>query len=316
MSKDKKIGGSGNGYALDVSNGISGSPTLLKYTSNCSPVFRGELLQNGRGKCQCGGDKKCGCGNKMKESSNNDRLVFEQILESIKQNGGKKDEKQITQFGAIKTISEALRKLSPNELLSIPVLILEDSVSKKSVKKAEQLGGYALDFQKLLAPLGRNNLLVLAALLLLHYFAVEKKEKKLDKTSTKIKKGGYEIFGTLSKLLAPLGVNAMGASVFLVLLQGAFSEKYKKEQTGGDPLKNLIAPLGTEAFIATGLLVILEKMYTNKMKEVKAKKSKDPEKIKLFGGKLQKSSEKLFNLLSPISFNAFARQSFLDQVSK
>lgn len=314
MPKDKKVGG--NGYAFDVSNGISGFPTLLKYTSNCSPIFRGELLQNGGGgNCQCGGGKKCGCGNKMK-ASNNDRLVFEQILESIKQKGGKKDEKQITQFGAIKTISEALRKLSPKELLSIPVLILEDTVSKKSVKKAEQLGGYALDFQQLLAPLGRNNLLVLAALLLLHYFAVEKKEKKLNKTSTKIKKGGYEIFGTLSKLLAPLGVNAMGASVFLVLLQGAFSEKYKKEQTGGNPLKNLIAPLGTEAFIATGLLVILERMYTNKMKEVKAKKSKDSEKVKLFGGKLQKSSEKLFNLLSPISFNAFARQSFLDQVSK
>jgi hypothetical protein len=54
----------------------------------------------------------------------------------------------------------------------------------------------------------------------------------------------------------------------------------------------------------------------NIAKEVKAKKSKDSEKIKLFGGKLEKSSEKLFNLLSPISFNAFARQSFLDQVSK
>jgi hypothetical protein len=307
MPKDKKVGG--NGYAFDVSNGISGFPTLLKYTSNCSPIFRGELLQNGGSKCQCGGGKKCSCGN-------NDPHVFEQILENIQQTGGKKDEKQITQFSAIKTISEELRKLSPKELLSIPVLILEDMVSKKNTKKAEQLGGYALDFQQLLAPLGRNNLLVLAALLLLHYFAVEKKETKLDKTSTKIKKGGYEIFGALSKLLAPLGVNAMGASVFLVLLQGAFSEKYKKEQIGGNPLKNLIAPLGTEAFIATGLLIILERMYTNKMKEVKAKKSKDSEKIKLFGGKLEKSSEKLFNLLSPISFNAFARQSFLDQISK
>jgi len=309
MPKDKKVGG--NGYAFDVSNGISGFPTLLKYTSNCSPVFRGELLQNGGDKCQCGGDKKCECGN-----DNNDRLVFEQILENIKQTGGRSDDKQITQFSAIKTISEALRKLSPKQLLSIPVLILEDSVSKKNAKKAKQLGGYALDFQQLLAPLGRNNLLVLAALLLLHYFSVEKKEKKLDKTSTKIKKGGYEIFGALSQLLAPLGINAMGASVLLVLLQGAFSEKYKKEQTGGNPLKNLIAPLGTEAFIATGLLVILEKMYTHKMKEVKAKKSKDDEKVKLFGGKLEKSSEKLFNLLSPISFNAFARQSFLDKMSK
>ena len=312
MSKDKKVGG--NGYAFDVFNGISGFPTLLPYTSNCSPIFRGELLQNG-------GKKNCGC--KMTENENKDPLIFLKILENMNQSGGGNKEQNVSQFNAIKVISDALRKLSPKELLSIPVVILENEIGNKNYKKVEQLGGYSLDFQQLLAPLGRNNLLVLAALLLLHYFAVENKTKKIKieksvskKDISKIKKGGAEVSSVLSQILAPLGVNAMGASVLLVLLQGAFSEKNNKKQSGGNPLKNLIAPLGTEAFIATGLLIILERMYTNKMKEVKAKKSKDNEKLKLIGGKLKKSSEKLFNLLSPISFNAFARQSFLDQVSK
>ena len=310
MSKDKKVGG--NGYAFDVSNGISGFPTLLKYTSNCSPIFRGELLQNG-------GKKNCGCKITENKNENKDPLIFSKILENMNQSGGGNKEQSVSQFNAIKVISDALRKLSPKELLSIPVVILQDEITKKNYKKAEQLGGYALDFQKLLAPLGRNNLLVLAALLLLHYYAVENKTKTKSgskKDLSKIIKGGAEVSSVLSQILAPLGVNAMGASVLLVLLQGAFSEKDNKKQTGGNPLKNLIAPLGTEAFIATGLLIILERMYTNKMKEVKAKKSKDSEKLKLIGGKLQKSTEKLFNLLSPISFNAFARQSFLDQVSK
>ena len=319
--KNKKVGG--NGYSLNVSEGISGYPAVMKYTNNCSPVFKGELLQGGgcSSNCNCGnilvqtgGD--CGCG--VDQSKNkSDPLVFDKILENMQQTGGSNNKnKDISQFSAIKAVAEALKKLNPKQLLSIPTIILQDTISKKSYKKAEQFGGYVFDFQQLIAPLGRNNLLVLAALLLLHYFAVERKEQKLDKTSKKIKKGGSEVFGELSQILAPIGISALGASVLLVLLQGAFSEKYKKTQSGGNPLKNLIAPLGTEAFIATGLLIILEKIYTNSLKLDKAKKLKDTEKIRLFGGKIRQNNEKLFHLLSPISFNAFARQSFLDKISK
>lgn len=324
--KDKKVGG--NGFSLNVSEGISGYPAVMKYTNNCSPIFKGELLQAGgcsNNSCDCGnilaqtGGGGCGCaGTESKNKS--DPLVFDKILENMQQTGGSisnnNKNKDISQFSAIKVVAESLKKLNPKQLLSIPTLILQDTISKKNYKKAEQFGGYAFDFQQLIAPLGRNNLLVLAALLLLHYFAVERKEQKLDKTSKKIKKGGSEVFGALSQILAPLGISALGASVLLVLLQGAFSEQYKKKQSGGNPLKNLIAPLGTEAFIATGLLIILEKIYTNSIKLDKAKKLKDTSKIKLFGGKISQNNEKLFHLLSPISFNAFARQSFLDKISK
>jgi hypothetical protein len=77
-----------------------------------------------------------------------------------------------------------------------------------------------------------------------------------------------------------------------------------KVQYGGNPLKDLIAPLGTNAFIATGLLIILEKMFTSRMNNIK--KNKD----NFVGG------EKLFNLIAPITFNTFAKKSFLDDFLK
>ncbi len=117
----------------------------------------------------------------------------------------------------------------------------------------------------------------------------------------------------LSNILAPLGVNALGASVLLVLLEESFGKKTKETQSGGNPLKSLIAPLGTNAFIATGLLIILEKMFIGKIKE---NNTKDETKRKLIGGKLNKQYEKLFDLLGPLSFNAFAKKSFLDNLNK
>lgn len=308
--KSNKIGG--NGYSCNVSEAISGRPVVMKYTSNCQPVFRGDLLQNG-------GRKSCDC--------EKDPLLYDMILDELKKNkqqrGGSDSNpnKEISQFNAIKAVAEILKPLSPKELLAIPVSILQDSIiQKKSDKKfesmLEQTGGYTAGFQEIIAPLGHNNLLVLAALLLLHYFAVKKSKSKSNSKSFDqeiFKKGGFDISTTLTNVLAPLGINALGASVFLVLLEESFGGKLKKNQSGGNPLKNLIAPLGTEAFIATGLLVILEKMFIDTIKETK---TKDINKKKLIGGRLNKQYEKLFNMVAPLSFNAFAKKSFLDNFEK
>ena len=56
----------------------------------------------------------------------------------------------------------------------------------------------------MLTPLGKENLVVLASLLLLNYFA----QKKKTKTSKK-QKGGSDVLTFLDQLLAPLGVNAL-----------------------------------------------------------------------------------------------------------
>ena len=115
----------------------------------------------------------------------------------------------------------------------------------------------------------------------------------------------------LSDILAPTGLNSVGTSAVLILLQQAFAKKKNmgKILSGGNPLKNLIAPLGTNAFIATGLLIILEKMITSKINHIKKNDGK------LVGGKVNKKFEQLFNLLAPITFNTFAKESFLEKMA-
>jgi len=187
--------------------------------------------------------------------------------------------------------------------------------------------------QKKLSKLDKHNLTVLSSLLLLHHFAIN--AKNINKKKIHSQKGGDSspITNTLSSILAPLGVNAFGASVFLIFLQRTFVDSYSKEnsstpktdknvkkpriqrkQKGGETsLKNLIAPLGTSAFIATGILVLLQRYFTNMIHE---KKSITEEKKKMYGGRVYKNAERLFHVLSPISFNSFAKQSFLHKFNQ
>jgi hypothetical protein len=184
--------------------------------------------------------------------------------------------------------------------------------------------------QKKLSKFDKHNLTVLSSLLLLHHTAST--SKNIDKKDDQSQKGGdSQITNTLSSILAPLGVNAFGASVFLVFLQKTFVEsssnnqnkinskdskdpKKKRIQQGGqNSLKELIAPLGTSAFIATGILVLLQRYFTNIINE---KKSKTEEKKKMYGGRINKNSAKLFNVLAPISFNSFAKKSFLNKFNE
>lgn len=310
----------GNGYSVDVSkNDIGGKPIIQGYTHYDTPILNKEALKNiegGCSNCNKNSNKKNkiegGCGCSSKPTGKVDPLIFD----LIKQNGGTK---KITQFHAIQKVSYILIPLSLEALIMLIIKIVLNILSKLKPRKAKQLGGYAEQLQGILAPLGKNNLLVLAALLLLHHFAVETKEKKennkLENKSKKISGGYLSLTKTMTDILAPLGVNALGSSVILVLLQQAFFNKRGKNtetlQTGGNPLKSLIAPLGTNAFIATGILIILQKLFINKMNEIN---SVDQKKKILIGGKNNIIFEDLFNVLAPLTFNAFAKESFLNKM--
>ena len=265
---NKKQNG-GDGYVINVNEAIGGLPAFSRYANNYQPVFTGELLQNG------GYSDNCGCGSK-------DPLVFD----LIKQQGGKKSNK-ITQFDAIRKVSYMLTPLPLEKLGMIIINIFLYFYSNKKPRKAKQLGGSMDQLQSVLAPLGKNNLLVLAGLLLLHYFAVEAPNRQFS--------GGNPLMGTLTDILAPLGINSAGSSIILLIMHQAF---VAPQQKGGNPLKNLIAPLGTGAFIATALLVLLEGIFVPK---------------KQIGGGIK--TDKLYNLLAPITFNAFATKSFLDKMA-
>lgn len=275
----------GDGYSVMVNKDIGGEPIYKRYTYDEEPVFKGNLLQNGGG---------CGC---------NSKSVYDPtVFELIKQQGGKKiNNKKISQFYAIQKISNALLPLSSSSLIKLNLNLFFKSLSnnKSKHRKLKQFGGYVGELESIIAPLGKNNLLVLASLLLLHYFAVERiysKDKKI------ILSGGDKDF--ISNIFEAAGLNKIYTDI-----QNAFIDN--KQQSGGNPLKDLIAPLGTNAFIATGLLIILEKIMTNKVKEIN---SEDNNKKILIGGKVNKKYEELFNLIAPITFNVFAKKSFLDKM--
>lgn len=282
MNIIKKQNG-GDGYSVNINQPIGGMPSYSRYSNNYRPVFDGELLQDG-GK---------------NNDPHNDPLIYDLIV----QQGGEK----ITQFSAIKKLSELLIKLPIQSLLELNINLFLDHLNKTNSKKSKQFGGYISELETIIAPLGKNNLIVIGALLLLHYFAVN-----TNKSEENLMKGGNIFLNNISNILGPTGLNSNGTSVVLDLLENSFKNKMTKSkniQKGGNQLKNLIAPLGTNAFIATGLLVAIQKMFTSNINQIKKNKT-------LKGGKLSnKRFEELFNLIAPITFNTFARESFLDNIS-
>jgi hypothetical protein len=325
----------GDGYVINVNEAIGGMPAFTRYSNNYRPIFEGELLQNGGDGYTVNVSPKDiggmpmisrytyfdapvfnggGCGCSSNTSSNSDPLIYDLIkLSGGKKKGkksveGKINTQKVTQFDAIKKISHILIPLTVGALSALITKLYLDNLERSKPKKAPIMNRMKDKIQDVLNNLSKNNLLIIAALLLLHHYAVEKKIIKKTPTvdvtvKSKKARGGESI----SEILSPTGVNSSGSAIVLDFLDGAFN---KKRQSGGNPLKDLIAPLGTNAFIATGLLIVLERLITSKMREANKSNVTD----KKVGGKMNKHEEKLFNLIAPITFNAFATESFLNKM--
>ena len=293
----------GDGYTIDVNKSINGMVGWSRYSFNYAPIIYGDLLENTNKGCnvQKGGNN-CGC------NSNSDQDKSKSIYDILQQNGGAKKMK-VNQFDAIQQVGKGLVPLSVNSLINLVLLIflyhsvVDGNVDNKKIKKSIKKGGS--DLVSVIAPLGRGNLLILASLLLLHHFAIEKPKLKKEL------KGGSNIYGQINKILEPLGLKN-SVSPILTDLFDSFKSKNNKnkiintnnELKGGSILKSIIAPLGTNAFIATGLLIIMKKILLDK----------DNKKIKKGGAK--KDFNKLVNLLGPLSFNAFANENFVKEIFK
>jgi hypothetical protein len=325
----------GDGYVINVNEAIGGMPAFTRYSNNYRPIFDGELLQNGGGDCGCsspsddpsifdliqqqGGNKKISKTKIPKKKPNNELTKkTNKTLTKTPIKKTNKNKSNITQFHAIREVAYILTPLSLKALIILIVKLVLFTLSKIRPRKVIQFGGFTEQLQEIIAPLGKNNLLVLASLLLLHHFAVESKKITPVEIKKPKLKGGESFINSISEILAPLGVNSLGSSVLLIILQQAFTKNKistnlkKMNQKGGNPLKNLIAPLGTNAFIATGLLIVIEKLFNDKIRQLK---SDNKEKKILIGGKINKKFEKLFNMIAPITFNAFAKESFLKKMA-
>ena len=203
----------GDGYSINVGQDIGGMMDYTRYTYNNEPVFSGDLTKQTVSvkpqfsPVQLGGGGDCGC-------DKDDPSIFN----LIKQQGGNK----ITQFNAIKEVSYLITPLSNTNLTKIISQIFLKNLSEVKPKKSKQFGGYINHLENILAPLGKNNLVVLAALLLLHHFAIESK-----KSVSKITSGGNPFISMLSDALAPVGINSLGTSAVLILIQQAFAKSTK-----------------------------------------------------------------------------------------
>ena len=122
----------------------------------------------------------------------------------------------------VATLSQLLAPLGNSELATLVVLLFLNHWTKRN--KKYQKGGDYKQYLKLLLPMGKNNLVVLASLLLLNYLS--------KTTSSRKQQGGSDLYPYLDQLLAPLGVNAFGASWLLVILNYAFNNKGKTKKGG------------------------------------------------------------------------------------
>jgi len=290
----------GDGYTFDVNRNIGGLMGRSRYSFNYAPIYNGELLQGG-------GD--CGC---------NVEKVEHSLFNILKQTGGY--QKKNSKLDAIQYVSQSLSQLSAQQLTSVVQLITDYHLKKTQTKEIQELKKGGNQVSSIMAPLGRANLIVLAALLLLHHFAVEMPEDKKKKTDKGMKKGGSKKEKTdqqLEKLLQPLKYNQKKIGNLVGDLKNAFGikdnqkiniDQYDSYKGGSSVLKSIIAPLGTSAFIASGLLVILDKVVNQKKLE-----EHDKGNMKK-GGQMEIgdiSMNKLIDVITPISFNVFANESFV-----
>jgi len=312
----------GDGYSGNPFQPIGGMMSYPRYSNNYRPVFMGELLDDPNQSIGCdnnahiinddflqnGGknSSNCGCDKSQKE---------ENIFSLIKQNGGNP---AITQVNAINEVSQLLTPLGTGALISTIMLIFLYHCTNKKPRKGVQLGGYTPDLESILAPLGKNNLLVLASLFLLHHFAImNKKESKINKTDKfsklkKIQSGGEIIQSLLNSLLNPLGSNNTGNSSVINIINDSFKNNKKNgKQNGGSNLPSYVKHLGNDSFFAPSMFYLLENIFSTKVKELNENDKSYKLKLK---NKIIKKNNKLFYILSPISFNIFGSEETVDKI--
>ena len=308
----KHIQKGGDGYTIDVNKSINGMVGFSRYSFNYAPIIYGDLLTNPNETIK----QPTLCNSQQQQQqiggsdygfSSNSQKQPDSIYEML-QKGGGPTKMKVNQFDAIQQVGKGLVPLSINSLISLILLIflhhtmvdgnVDKTKLKTKMKSTLKKGGS--DLVSVLAPLGRGNLLILASLLLLHHFAVEKPKTK------KLLKGGSPLYEQMNQILEPLGLKNGLSPIINQIHEGFQINKKSNKQEGGSVsiLKSIIAPLGTNAFIAAGILLILKKvLLTNSESKVKKGGSK-------------KDFDKLVNLLGPLSFNAFANENFVKEIFK
>ena len=192
----------------------------------------------------------------------------------------------------IKQLGNLIAPLGKGALASLVVVLALNEFGKYSYAKKHktQRGGNIFnELVRTVLPMSKNDLLALASILLLNYF----NQQKHHKGHRGKKKGGSTIYGEVVNLLAPVGVNAFGASVIILFLNDIFRKRHRhkggmhheeEHMTGGmhheeehmmggtfvQNIGQLVAPLGPNAFFSVGILTILSQIFDRKSFGVKS----------------------------------------------
>jgi hypothetical protein len=325
----KQNGGGYVGVAFLPQRSIGGMMGRLSYGPECTPVFKGELYpgdefvpKSDPHNFFMGGRKKksvkkedCDCEEKYENMS--------KLQELFKmKGGGTAAPGLITQFSAISQVSPLFLKMSMSNIIAIIVLIFAHSYalqygSKKSVKSKMMKGGgvggslgeIAL-FSQILQPFGMSNLVAIASLLLLHYFAVRNKRLK-------IMSGGGNIQHAFdsSVIQQELKIKEyLGGHKIYKELETIFLDPYSQLGGGKSKLREAVEPLEKDQYIANGMMGMLKGLFSNFYDT--SYKSSNKKKPKKSSNKTYIFFKKIFNTIIPVSVAIYIKKKKMKVTSK
>ena len=129
-----------------------------------------------------------------------------------------------------------------------------------------------------------------------------------DESQLEIIKEHCIIQSLLNSLLNPSGKNNI-----IEIINDSFknNKKNKNPQNGGSKLASYIKHLGNDSFLAGSMFYLLEDIFSSKVKELN---TKDKSLKSILKNKIIKKNNKLFYVLSPISFNIFGSEKTVQKI--
>ncbi len=316
--KGAVTGGGYVGVAFLPQRPIGGMVGRMSYGPECTPLFDGELLKIK------GGSKRSvnkHSANKKKEAKENcdceQDLKGSELHELFKkQVGGMHGGALVTQFSAISQVAPLFAGMSINSIIAIIILIFGHSYAlqygeaknKKSHKSKSMSGGGVSIFSQILIPLGMNNLVAIASLLLLHYFAVKRKKMEIG-----IRGGGIKselqasIFENEMKIHEMIGGNKIYKSLQNIFL-GSLQTPKEDKIIGGkkNKMEKAITSLNKEQYIAIGIMNLLKSLFTNFYYTIYKNNKKC---ASYYSKKTYVFFKKIFDVMAPVSVALYIKKS-------
>ncbi len=308
-SKGLISGGGYVGVAFLPQRPIGGMIGRMSYGPECTPLFKGELLKGGSKK---GKKEDCDCEEDLETSEL--KHLFNIGMKDGKMSGGA----LVTQFSAISQVAPLFASMSLNSIIAIIILIFGHSYAltygeskiKKTHKSKSMSGGGISLFSQILTPLGSSNLIAIASLLLLHYFAVKRKKMELGTRGGGIKNvlnatifenemkihemiGGYKIYKELQSIF--LGTNPNEEKI-----SGGKKDATKKK------LESAISPIHKDQYIAIGIMNLLKSLFTNFYYTIYKNNKKSAH---YYSKNTYILFKKIFDVMAPISVALYLKKS-------